>query len=120
MPQARVATAAAIDDEDARPPAGERVRVRVVNASNRAGIARRATLLLRDFGYDVVDFDTERRQLRDTTEIVVHTGHDDWGARVRRAMGVGATVARPESLRFVDVTVLIGRDWTPPAQPLRP
>jgi hypothetical protein len=97
-----------------------RVRVRVVNATTTRGLARRATLLLRDFGYDVVDFDTDTRRQSITTVIEVHTGGTDAADRIRRVLGVGNITAVADSLRFLDVTVVIGRDWQPPAQPLRP
>ncbi|HEX7938656.1 MAG TPA: LytR C-terminal domain-containing protein, partial [Gemmatimonadaceae bacterium] len=39
-------------------PDGVRVRVQVLNASSVRGLARRATLLLRDHGFDVVEAGT--------------------------------------------------------------
>ena len=46
-------TALAVDSLALAPP-GVRVRVEVLNASRRRGLARRATMYLRDLGYDVV------------------------------------------------------------------
>src|SRR5688500_15629435 len=48
--------AARIDvPESQRAPAGVRIRVRVLNATRRRGLARRATFMLRDRGFDVVE-----------------------------------------------------------------
>jgi len=113
-------TGALLSDTTAHAPKGVRVRVRVVNATTTYGLARRATLLLRDFGYDVVDYGTDTRRRRDTTRIEVHTGADATGERIRRVLGTGAVATVRDSLRYVDVTVLLGRDWQAPAQPLRP
>lgn len=101
-------------------PAGVRIRVRVVNATGRRGLARRATLLLRDFGFDVVEYDSERGTALDRTEIVQHRGDADWSARLQRALGAGQPVIRPDSLLDVELTVRLGRDWEPAAEPLRP
>jgi hypothetical protein len=111
---------AAISDTAARAPVATRILVRVVNGTGVRGLARRATTVLRDFGYDVVEYDSERDATRATTQIVVHTGHREWATRVQRALGTGALEERPDSLRYVDLTVILGRDWQPPAEPFRP
>jgi hypothetical protein len=113
-------TMAAIDDSLARSPQGSRVRVRVLNASGNRGYARLATLELRDRGFDVVEYDTDRSKPRGSTLIVMHTGHDDWAERLRRAFGRGSIESRPDSLRYVDLTVFVGRDWKPATEALRP
>lgn len=107
-------------DTLARAPAGTRIVVRVVNGSGVRGLARRATLYLREFGYDVVDYDSESNGRRSSTEIIVHTGHGDWASRVQRALGTGTVRERADSLRYLDLTVILGRDWQPPTEPLRP
>ena len=109
-----------LSDSSARAPVDTRVRVRVINTTTTRGLARRATMLLRDFGYDVVDFDTESRRRRATTLIQVHTPQDDVPDRVRRVLGAGTVETVPDSLRYLDLTILLGRDWQPPSQPLRP
>ncbi|HSD00191.1 MAG TPA: LytR C-terminal domain-containing protein [Casimicrobiaceae bacterium] len=107
-------------DTSARPPDGVRVRVRIVNTTSARGLAKRATFVLRDFGYDVVDYDGDPKAARKTTLIISHTGHADWAQRLQRALGTGSIEARADTLRYVDFTVLLGSDWTPPAQPFRP
>jgi hypothetical protein len=112
--------AASLSDTSAHAPVATRVIVRVVNATAVRGLARRATLWLRDFGYDVVDFDSAPKMALTETRIEVHTGHDAWAERVRKALGVGRVVTRPDTSRYVDLTVFVGSDWQPPAEPLRP
>lgn len=117
---APVSTGALLSDTSARAPQGVRVRIKVVNTTRTPRLARRASLLLRDFGYDVVDWDTDTGNRRDTTVIQVHAGDASSGDRIRRALGTGIVQRVPDTLRYVDVTVLLGRDWQAPAQPFRP
>lgn len=107
-------------DSTARAPAGSRVKVRVLNATGTRGLAKKVTVSLRDFGYDVVDFDSDPRNRRTSTLIVSHTGHDAWAQRLRRALGTGAIEARADSLRYVDFTVFVGSDWKSSTQAFRP
>lgn len=109
-----------LSDSSVRAPAGLRLQVRVVNATNTRALARRATLLLRDFGYDVVDTDTDTRRRRETTLIQVHKGNREVGERIRRVLGTGEIEVRADSLRYLDFTILLGSDWKPPTEPLRP
>lgn len=119
-PDADVPKPAALSDTSARAPAGERVRVRVLNTSGVSGLARRATIHLRTYGFDVVDFGSGRTDTTALTRISVHTGHDDWAARAKRALGVGAIATDPDTSRYVDLTVFVGRDWRPSTETLRP
>ncbi len=113
-------TMAAVTDSSARAPHDTRVRVRVLNASGTRGYARRATLELRDRGFDVVDYDTEQGTGREKTVILSHTGHADWAVRLQRALGTGTIEERADSLRYMDLTVFVGRDWKPATKTLRP
>jgi LytR cell envelope-related transcriptional attenuator len=100
-------------------PDGTHIRVEVLNATDTKGLARRAMLVLRDAGFDVVFFGntTERA---DTTRILDRSGHTDWAALALKAMGRANAVEMPDSSRFLDLTVLVGRNWTPPLEPLYP
>ena len=104
-------------DSTARPPHDQRVRVRVVNVSGVNGLGRRATLHLRAFGYDVVDFGSGNSGGA-STRIIVHTGHREWGERIQRALGIGAISTDADTSRYVDLTVFIGRDWRAPTETL--
>jgi len=116
----RSGNASLATDSLARAPAGVRVRVRVLNATNVRGLARRATLVLRELGYDVVDFDGAGSERRGRTTLLSHTGHDDWARRLQRATQAASIEVSRDSSRYVDFTVILGRDWQAPTQPLRP
>jgi hypothetical protein len=100
-------------------PDDVRIKVEVLNASGERGLARRATFALRDAGFDVVRFDNALES-RDSTLVLSRSGHDDWADLVSRALGGAKVESRPDSARFVDVTVLLGADWRPPAKPFHP
>ena len=104
---------------DARAPAGVRIKVEVLNASTVRGLARRATMHLRDRGFDVVASGTARER-RDSTLVLDRSGHPEWARLVGDAMGGARVESRPDSSRYLDVTVLIGATWRPPAEPLYP
>jgi hypothetical protein len=107
-------------DTSAVAPAGVRIQVEVLNASSVRGLARRATGHLRDLGYDVVSSGNAGER-HDSTVVLVRRGGREWAERVARAMGAGARVEeRPDSSRYLDVTVLVGSSWRPPPGPFRP
>ena len=112
---------AAPTDSLARAPRGVRVRVRVVNATEINGLAKRATSVLRDHGFDVVDYEgVKQKSPRALTLVQTHTGHDDWSARIAHVLGTGTVESRPDTSHYVDVTVFLGLDWKAPTQAFRP
>jgi hypothetical protein len=100
-------------------PSGQRVRVQVLNATSVRGLARRATIHLRDRGFDVVEMGTSSEQ-RDSTLVLDRSGHPEWARRVAEALGGARVEPRPDTSRYLDVTVLVGRSWRPPAEPFNP
>jgi hypothetical protein len=100
-------------------PSGVRIRVQVLNATATRGLAQRATDLLRDKGFDVVEIGTNRDKM-DTTLVLDRSNHSDWASRVATAMGGAKVLARPDTSRYLDVTVLIGATWRPPTEPFHP
>ena len=96
-----------------------RVRVQVLNATKTRGLARRAMLYLRDQGFDVVEVGTTS-PARDTTIVIDRSGHPEWARNVATSLGMARIETHPDSSRYLDVTVLIGSSWRPPAQPLYP
>jgi hypothetical protein len=111
------ASVVAIPD-NARPPEGVRIKVEVLNGTRTKGLARRATQLLREHGFDVVGSGTNPDQMA-TTLVLDRSGHTDWAARVGRAMNA-TVLERPDSSRYLDVTVILGTDWRAPALPFHP
>lgn len=106
-------------DPTADAPSGVRVRVEVLNATVVHGLARHATLLLRDHGFDVVTIGSSSERL-DSVAVLDRSGHPGWAARVAAALGGAHVEERPDTSRYVDVTVLLGTRWRPPAKPFYP
>jgi len=102
-----------------RAPDGVRIRVQVLNTTKTRGLARRATRLLRDRGFDVVEIGTVGPTM-DTTVVLDLSGHPEWAQTVAKVMAPARTRARRDSSRYLDVTVLLGSTWRPPAEPLYP
>src|SRR3954465_12746395 len=69
----------------ARAPAGVRIKVEVLNGTKTRGLARRATLFLRDRGFDVGGSGADAAE-RAATVGFGRSGHPEWAARVGRAM----------------------------------
>jgi hypothetical protein len=92
------------------PSPDRRITVEVLNASGRAGLARGATRLLRRQGLDVVFFGNAD-SAADSTRIVVRKGDPGAGRDVRDALGAGRVTIQPDTLRRVDVSVILGRDF---------
>ena len=104
---------------DASAPAGVRIKVEVLNASKVRGLARRATMLLRDRGFDVVSVASASPQ-QDETVVIDRSNHPGWAQRVAKALGTARVETRADDSRYLDVTVLIGRTWRAPAEPFYP
>jgi LytR cell envelope-related transcriptional attenuator len=100
-------------------PPNARVRVEIINATKTRGLARRATRLLRDRGFDVVTYTTSDRT-QDSTVVLDRSNHLEWARLVGEALGGARVEARPDTSRYVDVTVVLGVSWRPPTQPFSP
>ena len=100
-------------------PPNTRVRVEVINATRTSGLARRATRLLRDRGFDVVSYATSD-VMQDSTTVLDRSNHPDWARLVGEALGGARVQARPDTSRYVDVTVVLGTTWRAPSQPFSP
>ena len=103
---------------DARAPEGTRIKVEVLNGTRTKGLARRATLYLRDRGFDVVGSGTNIEP-RATTVVYNRSSHPEWARLVARALNAPA-VNLPDSSRYLDVTVILGANWRPPPLPFHP
>ena len=103
---------------DARAPEGTRIKVEVLNGTRTKGLARRATQYLRGRGFDVVGAGTET-EARATTVVYDRSSHPEWAQLVARALNA-PVVNKPDSSRYLDVTVILGADWRPPALPFHP
>jgi hypothetical protein len=100
-------------------PEGTRIRVEVVNATRTRGLARKTAFYLRDLGFDVVDFRTSAKQ-QDTTVVIDRSGHPDWARLASEQLGGARVESRPDSSRYLDLTVVLGATWRPPPEPFYP
>lgn len=100
-------------------PSGVRIRVEVLNATGQRGLARRGTTAMRDAGFDVVSTGNWDARL-DSSLVIVRTGNAEWGKLAVRALGEARVQTRVDSSRYVDLTIVLGTRWRPPALPLDP
>jgi hypothetical protein len=103
----------------ARAPAGERVRVEVLNASGIPGLARVATRRLRERGFDVVYFGNARGFAPESTLVIDRVGREETAREVADALEVDRVRSRPDSTLLLEVTVVVGRDWKGAAEMAR-
>ena len=104
------------DGTRAHPTPGDRgpaITVEVLNANGRAGDARVGTRLLRREGIDVVYFGNADESTLDTTRIIVRRGSAKVGEKVRTALGQGRVMIQLDSSKLLDVSVLLGADFSP-------
>jgi LytR cell envelope-related transcriptional attenuator len=118
-PAARPSPARVSVPERERAPDSVRVRVQVLNATNVSGLARRATMVLRDHGFDVVETGNTKGPL-DTTLVLDLSGHPEWAHRIAGVLAPARVQARKDTSRYLDIAVVLGSTWRPPAQPFYP
>lgn len=100
-------------------PVGTRIRVEVLNTTTVRGQARRVTLYMRDAGFDVVNY-AGQGPARDSTLILDRTGHPEWAKLASDALGGAPVESRPDSTRYVDLTILVGKWVHTPAEAFYP
>jgi LytR cell envelope-related transcriptional attenuator len=100
-------------------PMGVRIRVQVLNGTRVRGLARRATVVLRDRGFDVVETGTTPKQV-DTTLVLDLSGHPDWAKRIAELFPPARIQVRTDSSRYLDIAVVVGSTWRPPPETLNP
>jgi hypothetical protein len=94
------------------PPVQGRVMIEVLNGTRRQGVARTATRMLRGRGLDVV-FLGNADSAEPLTRVIVRRGDPDRARYVVSVLGAGKIVVEPDSLRRVDVSVILGEDFRP-------
>ena len=99
------------------PSSNDRIVVEVLNGTTRAGLARTVTRLIRRQGLDVVLFgSTDSTGRTDSTRVVVRRGATGAAEIVARALGTGKVEVEVDTLRRVDVSVILGDDYRPPPE----
>jgi hypothetical protein len=71
--------------------------------------------MLRRRGLDVVFYGNAEAAV-ESTRVIVRRGDQGTGQYVRHAIGAGRVVVEPDSLRRVDVSVILGLDFRPKVQ----
>lgn len=92
----------------------ERIRVEVLNGSGVSGLAREATGVLREKGFDVVSWGNAGTQSEDISVVMDRVGRTEMAHQVAGALGILQVGSEPDSTLFLDVTVRLGKDWEPP------
>ncbi|HZM27777.1 MAG TPA: LytR C-terminal domain-containing protein [Gemmatimonadales bacterium] len=97
-------------------PAREhRILVEVLNTTTRPGLARSATRVLRRQSLDVVFFGNADGSAKvDSTQVIARRGNRGAAQTVAKVLGQGVVKLQTDTLRRVDVTVLLGSDYRPP------
>jgi hypothetical protein len=94
-----------------------RLQVEVLNGGGNAGMAREATILLRDLGLDVVYYGNAENFSQEPSVVIDRVGRLPAAQAVADALGVERVVSEHDSTRFVDVTVRLGPEWSLDAEP---
>lgn len=89
-----------------------RLMVEVLNGTRRQGVARTATRMLRGHGIDVV-FLGNADSAETSTRVIVRRGDPDRARYVAAVLGAGKVVVETDTLRRVDVSVILGEDFRP-------
>jgi len=90
---------------------GRPARVEVLNGAGRSGLARDVTGRLRDSGYDVVYFGNARAQT-DTSYVLDRAGRIETARAVGQAIGITRVHTAVDTTLYLEVTVVLGKDWT--------
>ena len=104
---------------DLDPPAApvvrvtERVRVEVLNGGGVPGVARAATQILRDAGFDVVTYQNAKNFSEGPSVVVDRAGRAHWAEQAATVLGIESVESRPDSAKLLEVTVLLGKEWRP-------
>jgi hypothetical protein len=100
-------------------PDSVRIKVEVLNATSIRGLARRGTFHLRDLGFDVVSSGNSTEKL-DSTLIIIRSGRPEWAELAAKALGGARIETRPDTSRYLDLTILLGTSWPPPLETFHP
>ena len=92
------------------PETADIVQVEVLNGAGVPGLARQATLYLRDHGFDVVNVGNAAPAA--TSHVLDRVGDPQSAARVADALGLDSDAVRADSgAYFLDCTIILGRDY---------
>jgi hypothetical protein len=99
----------------AKPPSAvvhdTRAKVEVLNGSGKSGLAKLATEQLRDAGFDVVQFGNGK--FTQKSYVLDRVGKISLASTVAQSIGITDTRTSIDTTRYVDATVVLGKDWPP-------
>ncbi|MEP6571867.1 MAG: LytR C-terminal domain-containing protein [Gemmatimonadota bacterium] len=95
------------------PSAEDRILVEVLNGTPRQGLARAGARALRGEGIDVV-FLGNADSLLDSTQVIARRGNLEAARSVAKILGAAKVRSQTDTLRRVDVTVILGKDFKSP------
>ena len=87
------------------------VRVEVLNGAGIPGLAREVTRRLRDAGFDVVYFGNAGGSPREVSEVLDRSGQLKAARAVAGNLDIERVRAAPDTGLYVDVSVVLGKDW---------
>ncbi len=90
---------------------GRRIRVEVLNGAGVAQLALQATERLRELQFDVVYYGNADAFDRDTSLAIARLESVEPARRVADALGLRKVVHSPDRNLYLDVTVIVGKDW---------
>lgn len=93
-------------------PARAAIEVEVLNGCGQSGAALRGAEVLRALGFDVVQTGNADHFSHVRTEVVDRSGKPAAAQEVARALGGGKLESRVQKGALVDVTVILGSDWS--------
>jgi hypothetical protein len=85
----------------------------------RAAQERRAMQAMRDAGFDVVYFGNAKER-SDSSVVLVRSGHPQWAALAAKTLQGARVESKPDTSRYLDLTILIGSRWVPPPDLFHP
>ena len=91
---------------------GRRIRVEVLNGAGVDRLASRATERLRELGFDVVYYGNAEEFGQDTSVAIARLDSVEPARRAADALGLQRVEHRPDRNLYLDVTVILGADWT--------
>ncbi len=87
------------------------IKIAVLNGTDVSGLARRATEILRDKGFDVMEYENAQTKINKTIIIDHYSSDMEYGRIVGRAIGCRNITTKIDSSRIVKVTIIIGKDY---------
>ena len=94
---------------EANPP--QFLRIEVLNGCGKANLAQKITSKLRKQGFDVVKIGNAESFDIPTSIVIDRTDNMDNAKRVAKTLGIKEIILAKDNYAFLDVTVVIGRDY---------